>query len=149
MSTWYTRYDRVCQDLANWADDDIYTCVGLPHTDPPLAKRIRGKAEQVTAIAGMWADVDIVHPLHKKTNLPPNMEKAVELLESLPLHTNNPGRLWPRSAGMGGSSTRHGSFKATRKGLQPRPSPSGGTNRSTTPSKRRDGLLTRSGTSPG
>lgn len=84
MSTWYTRYDRVCQDLANWADDDIYTCVGLPHTDPPLAKRIRGKAEQVTAIAGMWADVDIVHPLHKKTNLPPNMEKAVEVLESLP-----------------------------------------------------------------
>ena len=83
-SSWYADFKSVCQDLAARPDDDNYTGVGIPRTDPPMATKLRGKADQVTAIAGMWADIDVKHPIHKKDNLTPTTEKAIETLDALP-----------------------------------------------------------------
>ena len=64
---------------------DIY--YGLGVTRALLAKDKRPTNLQVCGIPGLWLDIDIAGPAHKKQNLPPTREDAIDLLESnLPLH---------------------------------------------------------------
>ena len=80
-SHWYKKFDQVNKDLARRKAKDIYTGVGLPVTNPPMSRKIRGVAESVTAITGMWADIDVAHHSHKKQNHAPTTDKALEILE--------------------------------------------------------------------
>jgi hypothetical protein len=62
---------------------DVYVGVGL--SPQPFGPQQRCKASDVAGIVGLWADVDIAGPGHKKQNLPPDAAAAAALLEKLPL----------------------------------------------------------------
>jgi len=62
--------------------EDVYVGVGLsPVSHGP---KNRCPAEQIAGLAGLWADIDIADPVHKKEKLPPTIEAAVELVNSMP-----------------------------------------------------------------
>lgn len=69
--------------LMRAADADVYVGMGL-HTEDRGPKQ-RGRAEQVAAIPGVWADIDVAHGVHRKPNLPPDRAAALALLRALPL----------------------------------------------------------------
>lgn len=60
------------------AAHDVY--FGLGATARALGEYERPKNEEVTAIPGLWVDIDVLHPVHKIKELPPNIESAMELL---------------------------------------------------------------------
>lgn len=62
-------------------DNDIYIGVGMANKAVENAKR-RFAANQVSALYGLWADVDILDENHKKTNLPETEEEALALVYS-------------------------------------------------------------------
>ena len=85
MSKWYSRFDHLNQDMAAYPDRDVYTGVGYPAPGTTkLVSNVRGVAVDIGAIPGMWADIDVTHPIHQKTNLPPTREQALALLAQLP-----------------------------------------------------------------
>ncbi len=58
---------------------DVYFGLGLhPQTG-------RAGAEKVSAIPGLWIEIDVKGPGHTKENLPPTMQDARRILEALPL----------------------------------------------------------------
>lgn len=62
--------------------DDVYFGVALRGRRAEMG---RGSNEDVIAIPGLWVDIDIAGPAHKETNLPPDMDSAIEMLRSFPL----------------------------------------------------------------
>ncbi len=84
-STWYSRFNNIDQDLRHRQNQEIYTGVGIPRKDLKLTSFTRAKTPDIAALAGLWADIDIAHPLHKKSNLPPNVEEAIDCLKELPM----------------------------------------------------------------
>lgn len=63
------------------AGKDVYCAVSLSAA-PGLADA-RIKAANAAGIMGLWADIDIADPdVHKKWNLPPTIEGALELLDA-------------------------------------------------------------------
>ena len=81
-SQWYTRLDRVNQDVEHHAHEDVYTGVGIANRNRSrLTTQKRLTEEEVGGLAGMWADIDWAHPVHRKPNLPPSLEQAMETLE--------------------------------------------------------------------
>ena len=84
-SQWYHSFDHINEDLAAYPDRDIYTGVGFPAPGTnELTKTRRGQASDIGGLAGMWADIDIAHVLHKKQNLTPSTEHALEIIAPLP-----------------------------------------------------------------
>ena len=84
-SQWYQSFDHVNEDMAGYPDRDIYTGVGFPAPGTnQLINTKRGQASDIGGLAGMWADIDIAHTLHKKKNLVPNIESAMEIMAPLP-----------------------------------------------------------------
>ena len=85
LSKWYLRFDRLNEELAAYPDSDLYTGVGFPTPGTTkLRSHERGIEANIGAIPGMWADIDVNHPIHKKTNLTPTIEQALETLAKLP-----------------------------------------------------------------
>ena len=83
-SLWITRFDQVNRDVRELArSEDVYTGVGLANTNARTTQEKRVKAHNVSGIAGLWADIDIAHPVHQKENLPPDMATALDLLDNL------------------------------------------------------------------
>jgi hypothetical protein len=60
---------------------NVYMGVGLSPTDNGPHKRC--KADDVGAIAGVWADVDVRGPTHKRDDLPPTVEDALAVVDAL------------------------------------------------------------------
>ena len=83
-STWYFKLDGVAAQLEGYADRDIYTGVGIAAPDAKLTSKTRVTSANVAGIPGLWADIDVAGPVHKKPNLPPTIEAAKEVLERLP-----------------------------------------------------------------
>ena len=83
-STWYFQLDGVAAQLEAYSDRDIYTGVGIASPDVKLNSGSRLKAADVAGIPGLWADLDIAGPVHKKANLPPSQEAALQLLGQMP-----------------------------------------------------------------
>src|SRR5712692_361535 len=48
-------------------------------------EQTRGCAESTCGIGGLWWEVDVAHAVHKHQNLPPTIEAACSLLETLAL----------------------------------------------------------------
>lgn len=72
------------ESAANFAagERDLYLGVGLSPQDYGIADRC--KADDITGIAGLWADIDIAHPgAHRKGNLPPDEKAGLSLLKSM------------------------------------------------------------------
>lgn len=64
------------------ASYDTYVGMGLHRED--RGKSVRGRADQVAALAGVWAEIDTQSPVHKKENLPPDVTAVWEILDGLP-----------------------------------------------------------------
>ena len=85
LSKWYSRFDHLNEDMAAYPERDVYTGVGYPAPGTTkLISNIRGEAVDIGAIPGMWADIDVIHPIHKKPNLPPTREQALATLAKTP-----------------------------------------------------------------
>ena len=81
-SQWYTRLDQVNQDVEHHAHEDVYTGVGIGNRNRARFTTQKRLTEgEVGGLAGMWADIDWAHPVHRKPNLPPSLEQAMETLE--------------------------------------------------------------------
>ena len=84
VSHWYDRLVNVDQDVDRMArEQNVYTGVGLAAPGYRTSPTRRVKAHNVAAIAGLWADIDIDHPVHKKKNLPPDIDTVLDLLDTL------------------------------------------------------------------
>ena len=81
-SQWYTRFDGVNRDTERHPEEDIYTGVGIAtKAGGRFTSRRKLTEEEVGGLAGMWADIDWDHPVHRKKNLPPSIERVLETLE--------------------------------------------------------------------
>lgn len=72
------------QDAVSYAESiaensDIYVGVGL--APKPYGLTGRCKQKDIAGIVGMWADLDIADPVHKKGNLPPDIKAVKKLLD--------------------------------------------------------------------
>lgn len=75
--------DDVVTRIKEWAEkESVYLGCGL--RDANYGANERGKRHTVTAIPGVWLDVDYLSSTHKKPNLP-TKEAARELLDSMGL----------------------------------------------------------------
>jgi hypothetical protein len=74
--------DRFISKLIGWAEQqDVYVAVGLSERDfGPLA---RCPADKVAGITGLWLDIDVKDPCHKKHNLPPTDSAALDFIREL------------------------------------------------------------------
>ena len=85
-SRWYVHFENVTGDMRFHESEDVYTGVGLAPKDAlrlPSSKRL--KEWEVAGIAAFWADIDVAHPVHKKSeHLPPSIERALEVIAELP-----------------------------------------------------------------
>ena len=82
-SRWHTRLDGINEETENQSGEDLYTGVGIAAQRPGLrlTTRRRLTEEEVGGLAGVWADIDWEHPAHRKPNLPPSLDQALETLE--------------------------------------------------------------------
>lgn len=62
---------------------DIYYGVGLSPKNFGSTKRC--PAEKISAIPGLWIDIDVKDSVHKKKNLPDSLNDALSFLNELPL----------------------------------------------------------------
>lgn len=72
--SWHVYVSTCLTSPEGWADV-------LADTDHP---RARGGADHVGALTCLWADLDVAGPNHKATNLPPTLEAAATVLNTLP-----------------------------------------------------------------
>lgn len=99
QSTWFRNWDNVdkfCE--AHKRDCDIYTGVSLINaTSNGVGAYTRTSSTNAAAIAGLWADIDIVSPYHKKANLPPTAEAVILELWPRPtliIHSGHGLQVW-------------------------------------------------------
>ncbi len=87
-SHWYRAFGTVDADMRQHEDHDVYVEAGLaPGKGVLLTSRTRVSEEDVAGIPALWADVDVAHPVHAKAaQLPPDRERAIDVLERLPMH---------------------------------------------------------------
>ena len=71
---------------------DVYLTVALHDQELALQLagdadpcRVRGSIDSAVAIPGLWADVDVYSPAHKRQDLPPSFADARALVETFPL----------------------------------------------------------------
>ena len=83
-STWYINFSTVHLNINRFQDRDVYTGVGLANRAAPMQQDQALSTQAVAGIAGMWADVDVEHPVHKKSNYPPTIDDALSLLAKIP-----------------------------------------------------------------
>ena len=85
-SRWCVHFENVTGDMRFHEREDVYTGVGLAPKDAlrlPSSKRL--KEWEVAGIAAFWADIDVAHPVHRKSErLPPSIERALEAIAELP-----------------------------------------------------------------
>ena len=83
-SVYFTHTDQAASYAESRRTENVY--FGLGTTSKNLGVNKRPTALQVSSIPGLWLDIDVAGPAHKKTNLPASHEDAVDLLKSsLPL----------------------------------------------------------------
>lgn len=63
--------------------NDMYVHVGV--TRRVFQGRFRPSAQHIDGLACQWADVDVLHPVHGKTNLPPSRDAALEVIRAMGL----------------------------------------------------------------
>jgi putative DNA primase/helicase len=75
-----TAIDRIVDYTASCAEAyDVYAAVGLQAQEPESSGR--GKESGVLSVAGLWSDIDVAGPAHKRHNLPPNEGEALSLID--------------------------------------------------------------------
>ena len=98
-SNWFSSLDKAAAYAESAKDYNVYFGTALSPDPRELLKKyqaeepdkyknksingIRCKAEETLGIAGLWVDLDIKGPGHKKTNLPRTEEEALEIIAEL------------------------------------------------------------------
>ena len=81
--------------------EDVYTGVGIANRNRSrLTTHKKLTEDEVGGLAWMWADIDWAHPVHRKPNLPPSLEQAMETLEGAKFEPIRAGKQRPRPTGM-------------------------------------------------
>ena len=97
QSTWFRSWDNVDKFCAVHAKEDIYTGVSLMSRETIPGANFRTSNTNAAAIAGLWADIDVAGPVHKKANLPEEPEQATALLDPFPtlvIHSGHGLQCW-------------------------------------------------------
>jgi hypothetical protein len=99
---WYAGYDfeqaAAAAELLSGQGQDVYTTVAF--FAGPRGSDDRGNAQDAAGIVGLWLDLDVNDPAHKKVNYPPTLEDALALLDatglqpSLVLHSGHGVHAW-------------------------------------------------------
>jgi len=85
-SAWFKDLNTAAEYEKN-NNKDVFVGVGLspdPKEVGDLAKPIHRRRclnSQIIGISGLWADIDIKNPVHKKENLPRTVDEALSLVE--------------------------------------------------------------------
>ena len=88
QTIWFVNLDHANRTLSRYEDCDIYTGAGLAPPDNPKTGQADKRVEQdeVAGLAGLWADIDIAHPVHDaRKTYAPSQEKILDLVEDLPM----------------------------------------------------------------
>src|SRR4051812_14854895 len=72
----FSSVDTAAGDAAGQAH--VWVHVGL--TRRPYLGGDRPTALEIDALSGMWADIDIADPVHKKPGLPPDQDAALRIV---------------------------------------------------------------------
>ena len=83
ISKWFKKVDDQATQYIEDAskENDVYVGVALSPKD--FGEYNRCPAGKTVGIMGLWADIDVLHAVHKKTNLPPTIKDAVILLDEI------------------------------------------------------------------
>lgn len=84
VSYWFNETSKAIEHF-NQTGQKQDTYVGCGTSLTALSQFRRCKAEEISGIAGAWLDVDILNPVHSKTNLPETKFKALEVIKAFPL----------------------------------------------------------------
>lgn len=90
-SYWFRDINRINEMIKSGllAKNEVYLGVGLTSEETYKSFKTpdyqRCLANEVQGIVGLWADIDIQDPAHKKKNLPPDKKSAISLLNEMPL----------------------------------------------------------------
>lgn len=77
-------FDNLLDAASNASgQSDVWMHVGL--TRRPYNGGDRPTALEIDGLSGMWADIDIADPVHKKAGLPPNLNAALAVAQSMGL----------------------------------------------------------------
>ena len=76
-----TNHDLIA-DTAQGADVDIYFGVGISSRRKAAG---RLAVEDITLIPGVWMDIDVAGQDHKQSNLPADLQTAIEFMNGLPI----------------------------------------------------------------
>ena len=77
---------------------DVYVGCGLSKENLGLTKRT--PADKISGLVGVWVDLDIADPCHKKQNLPETVDQALELIDmsgaepTLVIHSGHGLQAW-------------------------------------------------------
>lgn len=84
VSYWFKKTQDAIKHFEKYGiNQDTY--VGCGTSAKALSAYARCKAEDISGIPAAWLDVDILDPVHSKSNLPENEEKAKEIIAAFPL----------------------------------------------------------------
>lgn len=92
----FTTIDAAAKDAAG--QPNVWVHVGL--TRKAFRGGDRPEALEIDAISGMWADIDIADPVHKKPGLPPDRDaafavvKAMGIAPGLVVHSGHGLQVW-------------------------------------------------------
>lgn len=90
-SAWAGNVNCAIDLVRDRVNQDTYIGVGL--SPKPFGESGRCMAKDISGIIGLWVDIDVAGPGHKKPNLPPDEEAALLLLKDVcpPTITINSG----------------------------------------------------------
>jgi hypothetical protein len=95
-SNWFQDIGKIESFIQKNRDlSDLYVGVGLSPKD--YGSKNRCPANEVSGIAGFWADIDILDEVHKKENLPASLEEAKSLFPEPPtcvIHSGHGIQAW-------------------------------------------------------
>ena len=96
QSTWFRSWDNVDKFCAVHAKEDIYTGVSLMSKDAIPGANFRTSNVNAAAIAGLWADIDLAGPVHKKPGLPTRMDDVLDVLvaPTVVIHSGHGLQAW-------------------------------------------------------
>lgn len=82
-SRWFSSTEDAAGYGAGLEGAEVYLGCGLAGKD--MGPNARCKAADIVGVPGVWIDIDVKGPTHKKPNLPPNRKEAMKLLDGAPL----------------------------------------------------------------
>jgi len=84
-SVWFQNFNNVDGFVAarNEAHEDVYVGVSIAGHDAKVTARTRVSNVTAAGLPGLWADIDVQDPVHRKPGLPPDVDTVLAFLTTL------------------------------------------------------------------